>query len=122
MGTSESRFGGQEWSAGPHILTDPGNAGAISVAFGNASVEIVTAAPETRTIAAPTAAGQTLLVALKTDGGDCTITVASTVNQNGDNSLIGADAGDLIKLESGANGASYEWKVAHNDGWAVSTV
>jgi hypothetical protein len=61
-------------------IADPGNAGAIPVTNGG-HVAIVTAGAETRTLAAPSAAGQELLVYMKTDGGDCVITVATGTAQ-----------------------------------------
>ena len=102
-------------------IADPGDAGAIPV---NRSgfVNLVTAGPETRTIAAPTFEGQSLQLNLQTDGGDCVITVATTVNQTGNNTLTAADAGDHILLQAGRSGASLVWRVVANDGVALATV
>jgi len=102
-------------------ITDPGDAGAIPVTA-SGSCAITTAGAETRTIAAPTFAGQLLNLSLDVDGGNCTITVATTFNQNADNTLIGADAGDQIMLVAGDVAGTPLWKIVCNDGWAVSTV
>jgi predicted RecA/RadA family phage recombinase len=103
------------------VITDPGASGAIPVT-GSGHVDLVTATAETRTIAAPTFKGQQLLVSLKTDGGDCTITVATTVNQTGNNTIVLGDAGDCISLVAKTSGANIRWSVVHNDGCALSTV
>ena len=85
-------------------------------------VEIVTGGAETRTLAAPTYLGQLLLVSLKTDGGDCVIAVATTVNQTGNSRITLDDAGDAILLAAKANGANIRWSVVSNDGCTLSTV
>jgi predicted RecA/RadA family phage recombinase len=103
------------------IIADPGDAGAIPVTD-TGHCEIVTAGAETRTLAAPTYIGQMLLVSMKTDGGDCVIAVATTVNQTGNNRITLNDAGDAILLAAKANGANIRWSVVSNDGCSLSTV
>jgi predicted RecA/RadA family phage recombinase len=103
------------------IIADPGNAGAIPVTD-SGHVDIVTAGAETRTLAAPTDVGQVLLLSMKTDGGDCVIAVATTVNQTGNNRITLNDAGDAILLAAKANGANIRWSVVSNDGCSLSTV
>jgi hypothetical protein len=85
-------------------------------------VDIVTTAAQTRTLAAPTYAGQMLLVSMKTDGGDCVITCATTVNQTGNNTITFNDAGDSVLLVAKTNGANIRWSVVSNDGAALTTV
>jgi predicted RecA/RadA family phage recombinase len=102
-------------------IADPGNAGAIPVTA-SGHVDIVTAAAETRTLAAPSFVGQELLVSMKTDGGDCVIAVATTINQTGNNRITLNDAGDAILLAAKANGSNIRWSVVSNDGCALSTV
>ena len=102
-------------------ITDPGAAGAIPVTD-SGHVDLVTAAAETRTLAAPTYVGQLLLVSLKTDGGDCVLTCATTVNQTGNNTITLGDAGDAILLVAKANGANKRWSVVSNDGCTLATV
>jgi predicted RecA/RadA family phage recombinase len=102
-------------------IADPGAAGAIPVAD-SGHVDLVTAAAETRTLAAPTYVGQLLLISLKTDGGDCVITCATTVNQTGNNTITLGDAGDAILLVAKANGSNKRWSVVSNDGCTLATV
>jgi predicted RecA/RadA family phage recombinase len=102
-------------------IADPGAGGAIPVT-GSGHVDIVTAAAETRTLAAPTFGGQELLIGMKTDGGDCVITCATTVNQTGNNTITLNDAGDAVLLVGKVNGANKRWSVVSNDGAALSTV
>lgn len=102
-------------------IADPGNAGAIPVT-GSGYVAIVTAGSETRTLAAPTFVGQELLLYIKTDGGTCVITVASAVNQTGNNTITMADVRDVIRLVAIESGSNKVWHVASNDGAVLSTV
>ncbi len=102
-------------------IADPGNAAAIPVTE-SGSVQIVTTGAQTRTIAAPTFVGQELLVCMKTDGGDCVITVATGVNQTGNNTITLNDAGDSIRLNAIQNGSNIRWRVVYNDGCTLSTV
>ncbi len=105
----------------PIKIPDPGNAGAIEVK-NSGFVNLVSAGAETRTLAAPSFQGQELQLDFKTDGGDCVLTVATTVNQTGNNTLTFADAGDQIILRAGRSGANLRWRVVCNDGVALSTV
>ena len=104
------------------VLSDPGNAGALTVPKAHVSVALVTAGAETRTMAAPSFLGQRALLAFKTDGGDAVVTIATTVNQTGNNTLTFADAGDMISLVGCQSGANLRWRVVANDGVALSTV
>lgn len=102
-------------------VTDPGNAGAIT-ATRSAQVAITTAAAETRTLASPAVVGLELALSLDVDGGDCVVTVATAVNQAGNNTLTLNDAGDVIVLKSVQVGGAARWRVASNDGVGLSTV
>ena len=104
-----------------HLIADPGDAGAIPVTA-SGRVDLVTAGAETRTLAAPTIGGQMLLLGLKTDGGDCVITCATTVNQTGNNTITLGDEGDALLLVAKANGANLRWSVVANDGCTLATV
>jgi predicted RecA/RadA family phage recombinase len=103
-----------------NAIADPGDAGAIPVTDGG-SVSLVTEGAETRTLAAPTFVGQELALTLKTDGGDCVITASAAVNQTGNTTLTGADAGDNVVLVGVELGAAKVWRIVCNDGWALST-
>lgn len=104
----------------PAPVADPGNGGAIPVSEPGVC-NLVTAAAETRTLAAPSFEGQELQINFKTDGGDCVITCATAVNQTGNNTLTLADAGDFLLLRGGRSGANLRWRVVANDGVALST-
>lgn len=104
------------------VVADPGT----GVALPNdksCTIHITTAAAETNTLAAPAAAG--LLMALTCDVyavGDRVVTCATTVNQTGNNTLTFGAAGDTILLYSVQIGGALRWRVAANDGVALSTV
>lgn len=100
-------------------VADPGNAGAIPVTS-SGHVQIVTTAAQTRTIAAPSFVGQELLLCLKTDGGDCVITVATGINQAGNTTITMNDAGDSIRLNAIQNGSNIRWRVVYNDGCTLA--
>lgn len=102
-------------------IADPGDAGAIPV-VNSGSVSIVTAGAETRTIAIPTAVGQQLSVYMKTDVGDCTITVASAINETGNNTILLDDPGEHIVLVGVDIGGTLFWRVLASDGATLSTV
>lgn len=102
-------------------IADPGNAGAIPVTQ-SGYCPIVTAGSETRTLAAPSFIGQELLLYIKTDGGTCVITVASAINQTGNNTITMAEVRDVIRLVAIESGSSKVWHVVSNDGAALSTV
>lgn len=102
-------------------IADPGNGGAIPVTA-SGYVPIVTAGSETRTLAAPSFVGQELLLYVKTDGGTCVITVASAINQTGNNTITTAEVRDVIRLVAIESGSSKVWHVVSNDGAALSTV
>lgn len=103
-------------------IADPGNAGAIPVNQGDGYVDIVTAGSETRTIAAPAFQGQQLLLVSKTHVGNAVVTVASTVNATGNNTITISAAGQNILLAGVINGSTLRWMVVANDGTALSTV
>jgi predicted RecA/RadA family phage recombinase len=102
-----------------NVIADPGNGGAIPVTD-SGHVDIVTTGAQTRTLAAPTYVGQLLEISMKTDGGDCVITCATTINQTGNTTITLNDAGDAVLLVGKANGANIRWSVVSNDGAALA--
>ena len=103
-------------------IADPGDGVAIPV-IDSGNIQIVTAAAETNTLAAPSAEGQELLLVCKTHAvGDRVVTVATLVNQTGNNTLTFGAAGDTILLKAMNIGDVVLWRVAYNDGVALSTV
>lgn len=104
-----------------NAIADPGDGEAIPVT-NSGSVAIVTAGAETRSLAAPTFVGQQLSIYMKTDGGNCVITAASAINQTGNNTITLADVSDALLLYCVESGSNKVWRVAANDGAALSTV
>lgn len=113
---------GQQAAEAPMEVRDLGAGSTIVCEITPGVVPLVTAAAETRTLDDPQVAGLVLTLALSEDGGDCVITSESAVNQTGNNTLTMADAGDEITLRSIPKGSSYVWRVASNDGVALTTV
>ena len=103
-------------------IADPGDGGAIPVTKSGTVAITTTGVDDTRTLAIPTFAGQRLDISLGVDAGDAVITVAAAVNQAGNNTLTGADAGDHIELVGVQVAGALVWRVVANDGWALSTV
>lgn len=99
-----------------NVITDPGDAGAIPVTV-SGYCPIVTTGAETRTLADPTIAGQILVLSMKTDGGDCVITVASPIDQAGRLTITFNDAGDTLVLNGVEDGADIEWRVLADDNY-----
>ena len=102
-------------------IADPGNAGAIPVTV-TGYCPIVTAAAETRTLAAPSFIGQELLLYMKTDGGDAVVTCSTTFNETGNNTATFGDTGDGLRLSAVEEGANLRWRCAVADGVALTTV
>jgi len=102
-------------------IADPGDAGAIPVTR-SGNVAVTTAGAETRTLAIPTFADQTLTLSLDVDGGDAVVTVASAINQTGNNTITLNDAGDTVRLVGVQVAGALVWRVVVNDGAALSTV
>ena len=105
----------------PILIADPGNGAAIPV-IRSGVCAITTAGAETRTLAIPTADGQIMTLSMDVDGGDGVITVASAINQTGNNTITMNDAGDTIVLASIKKAGVRAWRVVVNDGCALSTV
>ena len=106
----------------PREIDDPGNAGAISVSRPGYVNLITLSGAQTRTLADPKYIGQELDIFFESDGGgDCVITAASAVNQNGDTIMTFSDTGEHIRLVGHYNPTDeWEWRVICNDGVALS--
>lgn len=103
------------WDTGVYgAIVDPGDAGAIPI-VGNGYVPLVSAAAETRTLAAPTFAGQQILLAFKTDGGDITLTVATGYSESGRTSYVFQNAGEFLLLTAVYDGANLRWRATGGD-------
>ncbi len=115
-----SAMDGVQW-----LITDPGDAGAIDVTR-SGICQLVSGGAETRTLAAPTSPGLRLILAFKTDGGDITLTCATTLNVNADNTITFDTAGEMIELVSVPSGSNYRWRalscLPETDTASLSTV
>lgn len=105
-------------------ITDPGNAGAIPVTVSGVCKMASGASGETRTLANPTFVGQRINLVLGTDGGgDAVVTVASAINQTGNNTITFNDAGDQVELVGVQIATStMRWRLVVNNGATLSTV
>ena len=104
------------------LMTDPGDAGTITVDRYSAVVPLVTGGSgETRTLAQPTKAGLICTVELDTDGGgDAVLTVTGGYNADAATSITLGDAGDFVTFVSIKVGASYYWRVVAHEGTNVA--
>ncbi len=94
----------------PKEIADPGASGAIPIQH-SGYVNLVSAAGETRTLADPVFIGQVIDLVFITDGGDVTITVASPIDQTGNNTLVFSNVGEHIRLVGFYNGTDgWEWR------------
>lgn len=109
-------------SAITQTIADPGHASAI-VVTNSGHVPIITTGAETRTLAAPSFVGQELLIYMMTDGGNCTITCATTFNETGNNTIILANTGETVRLTAIKEGANRRWRAVIADPTSIlSTV
>lgn len=104
------------------LIADPGDTQAIHVPrTGHSHCPLVTAAAETRTMAAPKFDGQQCLLMMKTDAGDCVVTFAVPVNQAGVLTLTFANEGDFALLMGSRSGSSLVWRTIAADGPALNS-
>ena len=108
-----------DWADSP----DPGDAGAIP--SGRSGLyRLVSAAVETRTLAAPVNEGMVLVFIHHTDGGSVAITVTGGVDDGGDTVMTFTDAGEWIALISmsyiSSGSRVYRWRYLRNDGVTLS--
>jgi len=100
-----------------NLIADPGDGEAIPVTA-SGRVELVTEGAETRTLAAPTFGGQELQLGMKTDGGNCVVTVTGC--DDGD-TVTFANTGEVVYLQAVAKAAAYVWRVIGDPDTIVST-
>ncbi|MAK30932.1 hypothetical protein [Acinetobacter sp.] len=115
----------QQLSREPELeIMDPGASGTIAIDRTLGVCPIVTAGAEGRVIAEPVRAGIILTLALKTDGGNATVTTAGseTINAGGTEGtqVVLDTAGDSITLISIPKGSDIVWAVLANNGGTVS--
>lgn len=101
---------------GPLSVPDPGDGKNIAINRYGAIVELVSAAGETRTLAAPSKAGVLATIRMKTDGGDIVLTASAGLNVAGNTTATFADVGDQIVLLSVSAASGYRWEILVNTG------
>lgn len=102
-------------------IKDPGDAGTISV-LKSGLCELVTATGETRTLPVPISKGQVIMLVMKTDVGDCTVSVTSGFNADGTTSLVFNDVGDMVRLVAAPISATaFRWRLVAADGVETPT-
>ena len=105
-----------------NAITDPGNTAKAIPVTASGNCQLVSTGSDTRTLAAPSFAGQMLLLTHKTDGGSCVVTCATTVNETGNNTITFTNAGDSCLLHGTYDGTNLRWRCTSVDGAALSTV
>jgi len=105
----------------PAAIADPGNAGAIPVTRSGVCA-MTSGGAETRTIAAPAFIGQQISLIDNVHAGNIVVTVATTVNQTGNNTLTFGAAADACTLTAMQVAGALVWRATFNDGVALSTV
>jgi len=124
--TTQANPGTADWVEGGTVdqITDPGDAGAIPVTE-SGSVALDTGpgvGAQTRTVAAPTFAGQTLAFFFQTDVGDCVITFGTALNVTGNTIATFANVREtliVMGIYSTSVGALV-WRPIHIDGPVLS--
>jgi len=100
----------------PYQMTDPGDAGTITVDRQFAVVPIVSSGIETRTLAQPTKAGLQITLSMKTYVGAVTVTVTGGYNQAADTTFVLGTAADWVTLKSHQISTSYYWTIVAQEG------
>jgi hypothetical protein len=98
-------------------IADPGSAGTIYVHESLSTVNLVSAAAETRTLALPTRQGVDVSLHMRTDGGDITLTVASAYNEAGDTIFVFSEVGQFATFRSYMTSAGvFFWRLISHFG------
>lgn len=112
----------QAAGAATNTIADPGTGQAIPVTTSGMVPLTIAGAGETNTLAIPAFVGQVLDIIADTlgGGGDRAITSAQAINQAGNTVMTFAAAADFIRLVACTIGGALRWRVAANDGVALS--
>lgn len=97
-------------------IKDPGDAGTIK-SLKSGICQLVTATGETRTLGVPSAKGVVIDLMMKTDVGDCTVTVTSGFDARGTTTLVFDTVGDMVRLISvPISATAFRWRLIAADG------
>lgn len=102
-------------------IVDPGASGTIRAYEHDAIVNLVSATAETRTLPAPLEVGVRITLAMKTDGGDITLTVTGGYNELGTTALVFTDAGQKAVFESVNAAGTLVWRMVYTNIPGAST-
>ncbi len=100
----------------PSDTPDPGASGTIYADRQLGRLALVSLAAETRTLAVPTKAGIYLMLYMKTDGGDITLTATSGYDEAGNTSIVFSATGQYALFVSVEEGSTYRWRLVSYDG------
>ena len=100
-----------------YTINDTGNATTLSVDRQWGVVRLVSAAAETRTLAAPSRSGNVVTLNMVTDGGDITVTVTGGYDEAGSTTLVFNNTGDYATFMSVEEGSgTFVWRIVNFDG------
>lgn len=100
-------------------LLDPGSGGTIRVDRSPCYCGLVSAAAEARTLARPETVGAILILEMKTDGGDITLTVTGGINIASSTGYTFTDAGQTAIFVSALVGTAYVWRLVSSSAQMV---
>lgn len=106
----------QETYRASHAKQDPGDAGVLVVDRSPCAFDLVSAGAETRSLSDPLRSGLMLLLNMKTDGGDITVTADSAFDEDGSTVMVFSDAGQFVLLTSVAVGSAFVWRAVRSEG------
>ena len=91
-------------------LRDPGAGATIKVVGSPAVIGLISLTSETRTLARPVKMGQRVILFMRTDGGDITLTVTGGYNEDGDTTFTFSDVGQFVEFVACYDGTDYFWR------------
>lgn len=92
-------------------MRDPGASGTIACDRSPGICHLDSLAAESRTLAVPTRAGAIMTLAMRTDGGDITLTVTSGFNEDGETTFTFSDPGQFVVFQSvEAAAGTFRWR------------
>lgn len=90
---------------------DPGASGTIRVVKNPCIVELISATTETRTLSNPSRSGVNLTIAMRSDGGDVTLTVTNGYDEEANTTIVFNDVGQYAAFTSYYDGTNYRWRL-----------